>query len=97
MDRKTLKKEFKKRCREEKRKSYRYNAIGTAIAAVSLVLILAAVYIFESTDLGLRLYPLPIVVYAILAIPAIIGGVLDILGDRMQKREFEEYLKTKEQ
>lgn len=94
MDKKALKKEFKADCKAKKAKSYRYSHIGAIAASIGLLIVLGTLVL----DFGMDLfpYPLQIVGYAIGAAFAIIGMVLDGIGETIFSKEFKEYLKSKE-
>lgn len=94
MDQKALKKEFKAECKAKKTKSYRYSHIGAIVSTIGLLIVLGTLVL----DFGMHLfpYPLQIVVYAIGAVFAIIGMVLDGIGETIFSKEFKKYLKSKQ-
>lgn len=94
MEQKALKKEFKTKCKTEKAKSYRYSHIGAIVATIGLLIVLGTL----ALDFGMQMfpYPLQIVGYAIGAVIAIIGMVLDGIGEITFSKEFKEYLKSKQ-
>ena len=94
MDPKALKKEFKAECKAKKTKSYRYSRIGAIVSTVGLIIVLGTL----ALDFGTQLfpYPLQIVGYAIGAAIAIIGMVLDGIGETTFSKEFKEFLKSKQ-
>jgi hypothetical protein len=92
-----LKKEYRKLCRTEKSKSYRYHRICYIIL---IVIILYEAFIFSLdnfTSIFQSLYPLQIFFYLGCLPFAVVGIVFDLLGDRAFKQGFREYLKEKQQ
>ena len=85
------KKEFKKKCKAEKTKTYKLKRLssiiacaGFAIAAVTLVIGLQSNFENTSVWIGIAL-----------AIPvAVIGGVLDVMSDLKINKEYKEYKQT---
>lgn len=94
MDQKALKKQFKAECKAKKTKSYRYSHIGAIVSTIGLLIVLGTL----ALDFGMQMfpYPLQIVGYAIGAAIAVIGMVLDGIGETTFSKEFKEYLKSKQ-
>ena len=95
MDWKVLKKVFNAECKAKKTKSYWYSHVGTIAAIIGLLIVLGTL----ALDFGIHLfpYPLQIVGYAIGAVIAVIGMVLDgIIVEITFSKEFKEYLKLKQ-
>lgn len=92
MDEKTLKKEFKQKCREEKAKCYRYSFIGGVLAVIGFVIVFGTLILDQS--MALFQYPLQLVCYGIGALAAIAGMVLDCIGEITLNREFKKYLQS---
>lgn len=92
MNQKDLKREFKKHRKIEKTRSYRYNVFGSGLVVFALLLCVIAISVFTSFT-SANLYPLPILIYAGIGIMAVIGATLDIAGEIIFKKEFEEYIK----
>lgn len=88
------KKDFKKKCKSEKAKSYRFTLAGAIVSLVGLVLVFTV--LFFDQQMQLFPYPLQIVGYAISAIVALIGLVFDCLGESVFNKEYKEYLKEQE-
>ena len=106
---KAWKKNLKRRCTNEsksikeriqsgvqikKTKSYRYSLIGAIAASIGLLIVLGTLVL----DFGMHMfsYPQQIVGYAIGAVIAAIGMVLDGIGETIFSKEFKEYLKSKQ-
>ncbi len=87
------KKEFKQKCKAEKTKSYRYSFIGGVLAAIGCAIVLATLVLDQS--MALFQYPMQLVFYGIGVLVAIPGMVLDVMGEKMFKQEFEEYLNSR--
>lgn len=92
MDKKTLKKEFKKICKNEKRKSYRFNILGGVLGMIGVVITVGTFILDQNTEIFRYLYPLQIVIEWCGAALAVTGGVLDVIGEKAFKTEFEEYI-----
>lgn len=86
------KKEFKKKCKAEKAKSYRASLIGAILACIGFVIVF--VVLFLDQQMQIFQYPMQIVGYVIGAIFAIIGMVYDILGEITFNKEYKEYLNS---
>lgn len=86
------KKEFKKKCKAEKTKSYRASLMGAALACIGFVIVFAVLLLDQ--QMHIFQYPLQIVGYVIGAIFAIIGMVYDILGEITFNKEYKEYLNS---
>lgn len=80
------KKEFKKKCKEEKTKSYKFSLLGSILAAIGLVIVLGGLFLI--TDI-----PKQLVYYGIGVGFAIVGMALDITGDIMMSKEYKEQVK----
>lgn len=92
-----LKKEYRKLCRTEKAKSYRYHRICYIILTV-MILFEALIFILDNfTSIFEYLYPLQIFFYLGCLPFAVVGIVFDLLGDKAFKQGFQEYLKEKQQ
>ena len=78
----------------KKTKSYRYSLIGAIAASIGLLIVLGTLVL----DFGMHMfsYPQQIVGYAIGAVIAAIGMVLDGIGETIFSKEFKEYLKSKQ-
>lgn len=87
------KKEFKQKCKAEKTKSYRYSFTGGVLAAIGCAIVFATLVLNQS--IALFQYPLQLVCYGVGALAAIPGMVLDVLGEKMFKQEFKEYLNSR--
>lgn len=86
------KKEFKKKCKAEKTKSYRASLIGAVLACIGFVIVFAVLFLDQ--QMHIFQYPLQIVGYVIGAIFAIVGMVFDILGEITFNKEYKEYLNS---
>lgn len=81
------KKEFKKKCKMEKTKSYKYTIWGTILAAVGLIVALASM-LFLIDDL-----PKLLVYNGVAVSLAILGITFDVYGKIMMSREYKEQSK----
>jgi len=81
------KKEFKKKCKMEKTKSYKYTIWGTILAAVGLIVALASM-LFLIDDL-----PKLLVYNGVAVSLAILGIIFDVYGEIMMSREYKEQSK----
>ena len=93
MDEITLKKEFKRLCRAEKRSCLRFKLLGTLTALIGLILAIVLLCLVLSDAIGLDgVVPLA----AAIAVAAV-GAVIDIYGDMRFKKEFDAYKLEKTQ
>lgn len=81
------KKEFKKKCKMEKNKSYKYTIWGTILAVVGLIVALASM-LFLIDDL-----PKLLVYNGVAVSLAILGITFDVYGEIMMSREYKEQSK----
>lgn len=88
------KKDFKKKCKLEKKQSYRFTLTGTVLALVGLILVFAVLFLDQ--QMQMFQYPMQIVGYGIGATVAVIGMVFDIMGEVAFKKEYTEHLKEQE-
>lgn len=84
MDTKVLKKECKKICKAEKRTSYILKLLSVIFGIITLLVLITA--------FALDYIPL----FFTTAGVGIISGIFDIAGDITFKKEFAEYIKTKQ-
>lgn len=89
MNQATMKKEFKRKCKQEKAACWRYNVIGTTVALVGLVIAVVAFLLTISDSL---VFPISIIISGVGLLIALIGAALDIAGDVLFRRQFKEYL-----
>lgn len=92
MNQKDLKKEFKQKCKEEKAKCYRYSFIGGILAAVGFVIVFATLVLDQS--MSVFRYQLQLVCYGAGVLCAVVGMVLDGIGEVMLNRQFKNYRNT---
>lgn len=97
MNQNTLKKEFKKKCRTEMASCYRYQKNGTILAMVGFLVVLIVALLIFTTDLFENLFPLDIVLLGVGFVITAGGAILDIIGDAAFKKEFQAYLKSRQQ
>lgn len=81
------KKEFKKKCKKEKTKSYKYTIWGIILAAVGLIVALASM-LFLIDDL-----PKLLVYNGVAVSLAILGTTFDVYGEIMMSKEYKEQSK----
>lgn len=94
MDEITLKKEFKRLCRAEKRSCLRFKLLGTLTALIGLILAIVLLCLVLSDAIGLDgVVPLAAAAIAVAAV----GAVIDIYGDMRFKKEFDAYKLEKTQ
>lgn len=94
MDEKTLKKEFKRLCRAEKRSCLKLKLLGTLVALIGLILAVVLLCLVLSDAIGLdAVVPLAAAAIAV----AVVGAVIDVSGDMRFKKEFEAYKLEKTQ
>lgn len=80
------KKEFKKKCKEEKTTSYKLMLFGGIISIVALIIALVTFFIIEE-------FYLQIVSFVIAGIFAVIGIILDLTGEIILAKNYKEYNK----
>lgn len=80
------KKEFKKKCKEEKTTSYKLMLFGGVFATIGFVVVIV-------TMLFIKAFTTQIIGFVIGGISAFIGMLLDIIGEVMLAKEFKEYKK----
>lgn len=80
------KKEFKKKCKEEKTTSYKLMLFGGIISIVALIIALVTFFIIEE-------FYLQIVSFVIAGIFAVIGIILDLAGEIILAKNYKEYNK----
>lgn len=80
------KKEFKKKCKEEKTTSYKLMLFGGIISIVALIIALVTFFIIEE-------FYLQIVSFVTAGIFAVIGIILDLAGEIILAKNYKEYNK----
>jgi len=80
------KKEFKKKCKEEKTTSHKLMVFGGVFATIGFVAVIV-------TMLFIKIFTTQIIVFVIGGIIAFIGMLLDFIGEVMLAKEFKEYKK----
>ncbi len=79
------KKEFKKKCKEEKKRSYKLMLYGGVSATIGFIIVVA-------TMLFIKTFETSIIGFVVLGgVIAFIGMILDIIGEVMLSKEFKEY------
>ncbi len=79
------KKEFKKKCKEEKTTSYKLMLSGGALALAGFIIVIA-------TMLFIKTFETSIIGFVVLGdVIAFIGMILDFTGEVMLAKEFKEY------
>lgn len=91
MDKKQLKKDFKKKCKEEKAMNYKHIMTGTILACIGCILVVLFLLLDQN---GIVQFPMQIVGYGLGAVFAIIGMILDLTGEIEFSREFKNYLQS---
>ncbi len=77
------KREFKKKCKEEKTKSYKLMLSGEVFATIGFIIVIV-------TMLFIKAFEASIIGYILGGIMAIIGIILDIAGEVKLAKEFKE-------
>ncbi len=95
MNQKQLRVDFRKKCKEEKRRSYQYTMIGMIVTFVGLFLALVILLLDQFTTVFL--YPWPIILYAIFTIVAVVGMVLEGMGEFKFSKEFKTHVASLKQ
>lgn len=80
------KKEFKKKCKEEKTASYQLMLLGGIIATIGLIIVLLTLFMIEE-------FTLQITGLIIGGIIASIGMILDLSGEIILAKRYKEYNK----
>ncbi len=78
------KKEFKKKCREEKATSYKLMLFGGIIATIGFVIVIATMLFIKTFDTS-------IIGFVLGGAIAFIGMLLDFIGEVMLAKKFKEY------
>jgi len=78
------KKEFKKKCKEEKTTSYKLMLFGEGFAIIGFVVVIV-------TMLFIKTFTTQIVGFVIGGILALVGIILDFIGEVMLSKKFKEY------
>ena len=78
------KKEFRKKCKEEKAASYKLMLLGGAFAIIGFIIIAA-------TMLFIKSFTPQIIGFILGGIIALVGGILDCTGEVMLSKKFKEY------
>ncbi|MDO4283242.1 MAG: hypothetical protein Q4D02_06345 [Clostridia bacterium] len=88
------KKEFKKKCKEEKARSYFLCLFGAIISCIGLAVVFGTLLL----DLNLHLftYPIQILFYVIGVMISLIGMTLDLLGEVEFSKKFKEHISKNE-
>ncbi len=86
----TSKKEFKKKCKAEKAGCYRLSLIGSIIAIIGLIIVLIVLILDSNTSI--LPFPTQLVGYWLGAAIAVVGGVLDLVGEIRLNQEFKAQL-----
>lgn len=84
------KKEFRKKCKAEKAVCSRLNFIGSVIATIGLVIVLVVLILDSNTSI--LPFPTQLIGYWLGAAIAVIGGVMDLIGEFMLHQEFKAQL-----
>ena len=86
----TSKKEFRKKCKAEKAVCSRLNFIGSVIATIGLVIVLVVLILDSNTSI--LPFPTQLIGYWLGAAIAVVGGVMDLIGEFMLHQEFKAQL-----
>jgi len=78
------KKEFKKKCKEEKATSYKLMLSGAVVATIGFIIVLATMIFIKKLDTS-------IIGFALGSGIALIGMILDCIGEILLAKEFKEY------
>lgn len=87
-----IKKEFKKKCKAEKAKSYQYSLAGGILVMVSFIVAMVVVYLDQ--HMHLIQYPIQVIFYVTSGTASIVGLVYNILGETKFNKEYKEYLNS---
>ncbi len=80
------KKEFKKKCKEEKSASYKLMLLGDILAIIGAILVAITMFLINE-------FNMQICGYVLGGISAFIGMILDIAGEINLSKEYKEYKK----
>lgn len=80
------KKEFKKKCKQEKTTSYKLTLAGGIISTIGLIVVLLAFVIMKE-------FTIQIVSFVIGGIIAFIGMLLDLIGEIILAKNYKKYNK----
>lgn len=86
------KKEFKKKCKAEKTKSYQYTLAGEIL--ITLGFIATMVVMLLDQQMHLIQFPVQIIFYVMSGATALVGMVFDIIGEITFNKEYKEYLNS---
>lgn len=81
------KKEFKKKCKSEKTKSYKFTVIGTILASIGLLFAVGTIIFFPELSIQL------VIGDSLAIIFAVTGMALDITGEVMMSKEYKNQAK----
>ncbi len=80
------KKEFKKKCKEEKTTSYKLMVSGGIFATIGFIIVIL-------TMLFIKTFNTQIIGFVLGAVIAFIGMILDFIGEVILSKKFKEYKK----
>ncbi len=86
------KKEFKKKCKAEKAKSYQYSLAGEILVMVSFIVTMIVVYLDQ--HMHPIQYPIQVIFWVTSGTTSIVGMVYIILGENKFNKEYKEYLNS---
>lgn len=94
MKKNQLKKEFKKKCKQEKRDNYKLSLIGTILSLLGFCIVFVTLFLDTK---GIFIYPFQILCYVLGAIFGMVGVALDLIGEITFSKQFKEYIKTRQE
>lgn len=80
------KKEFKKKCKEEKTTSYKLMLFGGIFATIGFIIVVVAMFFVQA-------FNTQIIGFVLGGIIALVGMILDFIGEVMLSKKFKEYKK----
>ncbi len=78
------KREFKKKCKEEKTTSYKLMLLGGVFATIGFIIVIV-------TMLFIKTFETSIIGFVLGGVIAFIGMILDLIGEVMVAKQFREY------
>lgn len=77
------KKEFKKKCKDEKTISYKLMLSGGIVATIGFIIVIATMFCIKTFETS-------IIGYVLGGVTAFIGMILDLIGEVILAKEFKE-------
>ncbi len=87
----TLKKAYRRMCKEQKTQGYRYTVWGSVVALIGLVVVIAFLLLQACTTVLQDRLVWSLIMCGIGGLTAIVGGVIDLVGEAALHSGFEAY------